>query len=450
MQSDWEIHWEDYYKLLGLDVLADPDVVTAAYKKLAHKYHPDKKGDEEMFKKINRAYENLHNPDERKRYDVKWKDIHGRKSAQSTPDDDVVLDAPVPTTNPSQISIKDALPGKWYTASFIIDNIGGSYAGINLPNIESIPWLRGVEYVSLCDNDTLPLRVNIELMGGQWGKSYSENIIVRLDNEAIQIKVELQTKSVSIMSALWELFWLCEAIAGKISSFGPALWAILKNKYVIGALGVIILLNWSVYDTPRQDYSKQNTEQQQQGQNLVNKGESTSFDASSSVSTGQSLVNTSAAGKVLSAETTVEPSPASASETEINQNQTAAFAGSLSLKESSVDEMNTLSQKDPVTMLARLKGENKETIEYLSAAAGHGHKVLANLAEAGYAKEVITEVIDVVDLRKLSVYEMNTLSQKDPVTMLARLKGENKETIEYLSAAAGHGHKVLEYVHWSD
>jgi len=66
-----------------------------------------------------------------------------------------------------------------------------------------------------------------------------------------------------------------------------------------------------------------------------------------------------------------------------DQTGTSAFGG-VDLKKLSASELNLLAEKSPATMLARLKGESKETIEYISASSGHGSTVLRTLANAGY------------------------------------------------------------------
>ncbi|HSX24914.1 MAG TPA: molecular chaperone DnaJ [Candidatus Andersenbacteria bacterium] len=60
----------DYYDLLGVSRTATQDEIKKAYRKLAHKHHPDKKGgDEERFKQINQAYEVLSDKGKRAQYD---------------------------------------------------------------------------------------------------------------------------------------------------------------------------------------------------------------------------------------------------------------------------------------------------------------------------------------------------------------------------------------------
>ncbi|MDZ7798122.1 MAG: molecular chaperone DnaJ [Patescibacteria group bacterium] len=61
---------KDYYNILGVGKDADENEIKKAYRKLAHKYHPDKKGgDEAKFKEINQAYQVLSNKEKRAQYD---------------------------------------------------------------------------------------------------------------------------------------------------------------------------------------------------------------------------------------------------------------------------------------------------------------------------------------------------------------------------------------------
>jgi len=62
---------KDYYNILGIDKKASKDDVKKAFRKLAHKYHPDKKnGDEAQFKEVNEAYSVLSNEKKRAEYDT--------------------------------------------------------------------------------------------------------------------------------------------------------------------------------------------------------------------------------------------------------------------------------------------------------------------------------------------------------------------------------------------
>lgn len=63
----------DYYEVLGVDKNATDQQIKTAYKKLAIKYHPDRnpgnKEAEEKFKEAAEAYDVLHDPEKRQRYD---------------------------------------------------------------------------------------------------------------------------------------------------------------------------------------------------------------------------------------------------------------------------------------------------------------------------------------------------------------------------------------------
>lgn len=61
---------KNYYDLLGVGKSASDDEIKKAYRKLAHKYHPDKQGgDAEKFKEINEAYQVLSDKTKRGQYD---------------------------------------------------------------------------------------------------------------------------------------------------------------------------------------------------------------------------------------------------------------------------------------------------------------------------------------------------------------------------------------------
>ena len=65
---------KDYYKILGVAKDASVEEVKKAYRKLAHKHHPDRnKGSEteseKKFKEVTTAYEILSDPEKRRKYD---------------------------------------------------------------------------------------------------------------------------------------------------------------------------------------------------------------------------------------------------------------------------------------------------------------------------------------------------------------------------------------------
>ncbi|MEA1926401.1 MAG: molecular chaperone DnaJ [Patescibacteria group bacterium] len=61
---------KDYYDILNVPKDASEEDIKRAYRKLAHKYHPDKKsGDEGKFKEVNAAYQVLSDKQKRTQYD---------------------------------------------------------------------------------------------------------------------------------------------------------------------------------------------------------------------------------------------------------------------------------------------------------------------------------------------------------------------------------------------
>jgi molecular chaperone DnaJ len=74
---------KDYYAILGVDRSASDDEIKKAYRKMAHKYHPDKShGDEEKFKEVNEAYQVLSDKNKRSQYDQFGQTFGGSSGAQ--------------------------------------------------------------------------------------------------------------------------------------------------------------------------------------------------------------------------------------------------------------------------------------------------------------------------------------------------------------------------------
>src|SRR3989344_2410660 len=61
---------KDYYQILGIPKSASREEIKKAFRKLAHKYHPDKGGgDDSKFKEVNEAYQILSDDRKRAEYD---------------------------------------------------------------------------------------------------------------------------------------------------------------------------------------------------------------------------------------------------------------------------------------------------------------------------------------------------------------------------------------------
>ena len=76
---------KDYYQILGIPKSATEDEIKKAYRKLAHKHHPDKGGEEKKFKEINEAYQILSNKEKRAQYDQFGRVFEGGAGPQGQP-----------------------------------------------------------------------------------------------------------------------------------------------------------------------------------------------------------------------------------------------------------------------------------------------------------------------------------------------------------------------------
>lgn len=62
---------ESLYRDLGLEANCEQEEVGKAFRRLVVKAHPDKGGEEQEFRRIQRAYETLRDPRRREQYDEK-------------------------------------------------------------------------------------------------------------------------------------------------------------------------------------------------------------------------------------------------------------------------------------------------------------------------------------------------------------------------------------------
>ena len=184
--------FEDYYEVLQVHPSAEPEVIDAAYKKLAQKYHPDVSNNPaaaERMKKINVAHDILGDPEQRRKYHSDW--LQRKHTSSGSPEANPNT-LPMPILEPTYIKLNNVSPGQLKKVSFIVINGGGPYSKISIDNPDS--WLRVTNWQSLSSSDELPLKVYIEAQGRDWSTAYSENVRVRLDKIEARIKVDLQTK----------------------------------------------------------------------------------------------------------------------------------------------------------------------------------------------------------------------------------------------------------------
>ena len=201
MKENWENHWKDYYQILQVHTSAEPEFITIMYKKLQDRYHPDHNPGKERWateksKEINEAYEILGNTEKRTRYNQVYFQRIGKSGPDVTPPPRTPPPSakPKPEVNPSILRFHDLVPGESRRETFILKNSGGPYSKVLLSNSKSV-WMNIVRQKQLSDTGKLPLLVEVEVIGTDWGKFYTDNIIIKLDDVETKVSVEVNTKT---------------------------------------------------------------------------------------------------------------------------------------------------------------------------------------------------------------------------------------------------------------
>jgi curved DNA-binding protein CbpA len=127
----------DHYRILQVDPSADVEVIQAAYRVLARRFHPDLAGDDEMMKRVNAAWEVLGHKDRRADYDRSR--ANGGQQAQSA----IVTSAPAARS----MSPDHAGPPKGRAFGTVLTY--GRYEGWSLGQValvdpDFLEWMRSV------------------------------------------------------------------------------------------------------------------------------------------------------------------------------------------------------------------------------------------------------------------------------------------------------------------
>jgi curved DNA-binding protein CbpA len=127
----------DHYRILQVDPSADVEVIQAAYRVLARRFHPDLAGDDEMMKRVNAAWEVLGHKDRRADYDRSR--ANGGQPAQSA----IVTSAPAARS----MSPDHAGPPKGRAFGTVLTY--GRYEGWSLGQValvdpDFLEWMRSV------------------------------------------------------------------------------------------------------------------------------------------------------------------------------------------------------------------------------------------------------------------------------------------------------------------
>ena len=181
----------DHYETLGVSKAASSKEIKTAYRKLAMKNHPDRGGDEEVFKRITGAYDVLSDPDKRAQYDNPnpFDQLGGDPFGQGSPFGDIFSEIfggrrrQQPNRNPDgrmdlNISLTQA-----YSGTSVVVNTGYATLDVTIPKgIKDGSQLRlsgkgPLRYTELPPGDLL-IRVHIDYPHG-WGRD-GNNLFCRL------------------------------------------------------------------------------------------------------------------------------------------------------------------------------------------------------------------------------------------------------------------------------
>jgi hypothetical protein len=194
-------NFEDYYETLQVHHMAEPEVIEAAYKKLAQKYHPDVNKSPaamEKMKRINEAHDILSNSLSRKDYDTQRSRGKGTATKPREPAGNV-KPRPVLKVLPKHIRFKDLDYTQSKTTHFDIENVGGPFTGYGVGTDRLPEWLEitGIEKLG---HLALPARVHIKAWGQRVGNQYDCYIPVRIENaeshysDETQVHIEVALK----------------------------------------------------------------------------------------------------------------------------------------------------------------------------------------------------------------------------------------------------------------
>jgi len=189
---------EDFYEILGITSDATTEQVKEAYIYWVNILHPDRLAGtserirskaEKDLKKVNMAYEVLSNVERRRQYDAKR---FGSIGAVSDSLKTRPARKPQPEVHPNTIYFNGVQPYIKQKGVFFVRNLGGTYTKVLIKKTPE--WLRVVRTVPLQGDSKLPMQVQIEAIGIQWGAVYSSEVVVRLDENEARVKVELRTQ----------------------------------------------------------------------------------------------------------------------------------------------------------------------------------------------------------------------------------------------------------------
>jgi curved DNA-binding protein CbpA len=146
----------DFYEVLQVSPRAEPEVIRAAYRTLARKYHPDHGGDARRMIDLNDAWDVLGDPNRRAAYDASRTASRTEASRPPAPRAPMSPTWPQPAT-PREAGVTHAGPPPGNPSGTVLDF--GRYAGWSLGEIAR----RDVDYLEWLQRATFGRKLRAEI-----------------------------------------------------------------------------------------------------------------------------------------------------------------------------------------------------------------------------------------------------------------------------------------------
>jgi len=191
---------KDYYEILGVQRDASPQEIKEAYLYWVNVLHTDRMSKmperirmkaQEDLKKVNEAYSVLSDSTERAEYDRRMGASLGVKVTSYQRAGTKV--GPKVEIYPAIIFLDSAKPRAKEKGTFFVRNVGGDYSKVLISNPEK--WIRIIRTESLYPGKKLPMRVDIEAIAPDRGKTVGSEIRVRVDEAEASVIIRLSTRS---------------------------------------------------------------------------------------------------------------------------------------------------------------------------------------------------------------------------------------------------------------
>jgi len=196
---------KDYYEVLGIQRNASPQEVKEAWLYWVNILHPDRMSKmpehiqtkaQEDLKKVNAAYEVLSDPRKRAEYDRSLGTSAGAKVSSSRETRPGAEPEPRPKPKvevyPAVIFLDSMKARVKQKGTFFIRCIGGDYSRVLISNPEK--WIKVTRAESLYPGKKLPMRVDVEVISPDKGKTVCSEIRVRVDESEASVRIEISTR----------------------------------------------------------------------------------------------------------------------------------------------------------------------------------------------------------------------------------------------------------------